>query len=259
MSNIKIIFVDVDYTLFDHSIKQFTPSAIEGLKLARKNGVKVVLCSSRPYSSLKYLGAIDKVPIDGYICTNGGIVYLDNKFIYRNVIPNEITKKVIDDGLKNNVLIQYVTDECVYENIEPNQYFFDFKNEWGQPTPKVKPYENEECGSIIIFGEEDIVNKLYAHIPNVYFFKFRENGFDIYKKQYLKSDGINIALNYYGFSKNEAAAFGDDYSDIDMFKAVKYGVAMGNGKDKVKEEAYYITSDIKDDGLYNALKYLEII
>ena len=41
-------------------------------------------------------------------------------------------------------------------------------------------------------------------------------------------------LRHYGFSKDEAIAFGDGHNDIEMLEAVGMGVAMGNAKDEVK-------------------------
>ena len=54
-------------------------------------------------------------------------------------------------------------------------------------------------------------------------------------------------------------AFGDDLNDISMFHIVKYGVCMGNGKDEAKKEAFYVTDNIENDGLYKALKYFDVI
>ena len=44
-----------------------------------------------------------------------------------------------------------------------------------------------------------------------------------------------------------------------MFHEVDYGIAMGNGCRELKEKAYYVTNNINEDGVYNALKKLEII
>ena len=53
--------------------------------------------------------------------------------------------------------------------------------------------------------------------------------------------------------------FGDGKNDIDMFEYTKISFAMGNAEDDVKKAADYVTDDIDEDGLYNALKYFEII
>ena len=53
--------------------------------------------------------------------------------------------------------------------------------------------------------------------------------------------------------------FGDGKNDIDMFEYTKISVAMGNADDDVKKASDYVTDDIDEDGLYNALKHFEII
>ena len=54
-------------------------------------------------------------------------------------------------------------------------------------------------------------------------------------------------------------SFGDGKNDIDMFDYTEISVAMGNAEDDVKKAADYVTDDIDEDGLYNALKHFEII
>ena len=60
-------------------------------------------------------------------------------------------------------------------------------------------------------------------------------------------------------NKNEAMAFGDDINDIPMFEKVRYGICMGNGKEEAKKEAFFVTDNIENDGLYKALKHFEVI
>ena len=44
-----------------------------------------------------------------------------------------------------------------------------------------------------------------------------------------------------------------------MIKYVGLGIAMGNAIDKCKKVADYVTTDIDDNGIYNAFKYAGII
>jgi hydroxymethylpyrimidine pyrophosphatase-like HAD family hydrolase len=44
-----------------------------------------------------------------------------------------------------------------------------------------------------------------------------------------------------------------------MIKKVNTGIAMGNAVEELKEVADYITSNIFDDGIYNAMKAFELI
>ena len=57
----------------------------------------------------------------------------------------------------------------------------------------------------------------------------------------------------------ETIAFGDGGNDITMIEHAAIGVAMGNANKEVKEIADYITDDVDNNGIYNALKHFNII
>ena len=44
-----------------------------------------------------------------------------------------------------------------------------------------------------------------------------------------------------------------------MFKETKYSVAMGNGSEDLKANAYFVTKHIKNHGLKYALKKLKVL
>ena len=54
-------------------------------------------------------------------------------------------------------------------------------------------------------------------------------------------------------------AFGDGENDLAMFDMVGLSVAMGNAWGPVKERASYVTTDVDDDGIWNACVDLGII
>ena len=78
-------------------------------------------------------------------------------------------------------------------------------------------------------------------------------------KPFSKKEGISSIIKEFNLNKDEIAAFGDDVNDIDMFKFINYGVCMGNGKLEAKQHAYFVTTDIDDDGILNGLKRLNLI
>ena len=57
----------------------------------------------------------------------------------------------------------------------------------------------------------------------------------------------------------DTISFGDAKIDLSMFECCAFNVAMGNGGPEIKEAADYITTDVNDDGLYDAFKYLKLI
>ncbi len=74
-----------------------------------------------------------------------------------------------------------------------------------------------------------------------------------------KSLAILKTLEFFGIDKSEAIAFGDGENDIDMLEFVGLGIAMGNGNEKLKNVADFITKKSSEDGIHYALKEYGII
>lgn len=75
----------------------------------------------------------------------------------------------------------------------------------------------------------------------------------------VKAQESKKILAYYGIDINEAMAFGDGGNDVEMLEAVKYGIAMGNANDNLKQIADFITLDVDNDGIAYALKQYNVL
>ena len=74
-----------------------------------------------------------------------------------------------------------------------------------------------------------------------------------------KSFGIDMLLKESGFKTGDSVAFGDSLNDFEMIQNAGYGIAMGNACNALKEVADYVTTHIDDNGIYNAVKELDLI
>ena len=74
-----------------------------------------------------------------------------------------------------------------------------------------------------------------------------------------KPEGVQAMCERYGLTLDEAVAFGDGGNDIAMLRAVGTGVAMGNAGDNVKAAADLVTTDVDNDGIWNACVELGLI
>jgi HAD superfamily hydrolase (TIGR01484 family) len=82
---------------------------------------------------------------------------------------------------------------------------------------------------------------------------------EVTQKGITKAEGMEAVANHLGLKSEDVIAFGDGPNDSEMFDYAGFSVAMGNAIPDLKERAGYVTTDILEDGIYNALLYLELI
>ena len=74
-----------------------------------------------------------------------------------------------------------------------------------------------------------------------------------------KADALRHVAQRLQVDIDHTYAFGDGFNDISMLKAAGHGIAMGNGQEKTKKAAEYVTKNIDEDGVYHALKHYRLI
>ena len=74
-----------------------------------------------------------------------------------------------------------------------------------------------------------------------------------------KAYGIRKMIDGFGASYQDVVVFGDGYNDLSMFRPDWLNIAMGNGRDALKEKADYVTASCHDDGIYKALQHFGFI
>lgn len=57
----------------------------------------------------------------------------------------------------------------------------------------------------------------------------------------------------------DSIAIGDGFNDIKMLEGAALSIAMGNAPKEIKDISDYVTDDIYEDGVFNALKHFNLI
>ena len=99
--NHKLLFIDIDGTLFDHEKDAIPESAKEAILSAKSKGHKIFLSTGRPYADIDK--EILNFPLDGMIVSCGAVVYVDNKPIYCKTYPQKELISLIQFMLDNNI------------------------------------------------------------------------------------------------------------------------------------------------------------
>lgn len=260
MKNIKVVFVDIDWTLFDHKNNCFNKSGIEAMKQLKQKKIKVILCTARPFHSLYQLGTLFQFEPDGYIVSNGGALFYQNKLIHETTFKKEEVRQIIKVAKENKLALEYTTSTDRFaiskKTKEVDLLFSTFK----EVAPPIKDYEGEEVVSILLFASEENDEQLIKTLPkSIVFSRFSPYSVDIIPEVREKGNAVKYMLSFLNIDKKDALAIGDDLGDISMFNEVGFSICLGNGKPLAKQASSYVSDNIWDDGVYKALKHLKII
>ena len=257
--NIKAAFFDIDNTLYDWKNGNWPASGIEAVKALKKKGVKVFVCTARPYQSLKEFGVFKLgIPWDGYIASAGGIAYSNGKYVMKVLMKVEDTKTLIKVAKDNGLTMELVTPKTRYLIAPKNKYLTNYYGTYSDSTPPVRRYRGGEVTGALLFAPAEYDQLFFDKLPNLAYYRFHECGVDVMPELHKKGNAIRAILEEYGIKKEEAISFGDDLQDICMGES-SYLVCLGNGREEVKKAADYVTDEIWNDGVKNALVHLGLL
>ena len=150
------------------------------------------------------------------------------------------------------------TDFGVYANfISPLCELVKQSN--GDNSRKISEYKSEEIYQGILYVDFNDRKQLEKEISELKFTSWHPQAVDLIPPNSGKTLGIEKFIEKENIDVQETMAFGDGENDIDMLQYVGLGIAMGNSDKRVKKCADYITDSCENDGIYKALKHIELI
>ena len=277
----KIIFLDVDGTLIDYEAK-LPASAAQAVNQARANGHKVYICTGCSKAEIEQRNLCE---LDGMIGGNGAYVEDHGHVVMHQGLSKEDVKHIVDWCNERHLGFYLEANSGMY----CNDYMLEQgpetmgKYAQGKGADLTKAKESSKKfmdGFIHLQGEDlyrDDVNKIsfilsryqdhldsQKEFPHLIANTWGGTGEvalhgDLGPPGIPKRHAIEVLLDYLGVDQKDTISFGDAKIDLSMFECCDYNVAMGNGGEEIKAAADYITTDVNDDGLYNAFRYLKLI
>lgn len=257
MEKIKAAFFDLDWTLYDHKNDRWDMPSIDRIKKLQTSGVKVFICTARPYHSFKWLGALDLgIEWDGYIASAGGYAFADGKYLLETKLDKADILKFIDLALKRNLTLELVElkDRKLIAPLtkEGKEYYSLFK----EKIPEIGKYEGEDVVSFNFFAPESEDALFMKEFPHLIFYRFSPFSVDVMPVPHEKGACVKLFLDYFDIKKEESISFGDDLQDLTMAKETGFFICMGNGKDEVKNVSQMVADNVWDSGVKIALDQL---
>ncbi|WP_294406348.1 HAD family hydrolase [uncultured Clostridium sp.] len=258
-----IIFFDIDGTLLSETTHLIPDSTKVALKEARKNGHLLFINTGRASSNIdSYIKEFD---FDGYVCGCGTYIEFRNKELFSRTLDNDFTKELVKnirdcrlDGIIESKTATYYDDFIYGPEVKKIKERHLLKE--GQV---IKSFDEEDmdCDKFVVwYNDESDFNKFHDIYKNDFDFIHRDvNFYEIVPKGYSKASGIEFLIKVLDIPYENTYAVGDSTNDLSMLQYVKNSIAMGNSNPILFDIVSYITDDIEEDGIYNALKHYSLI
>lgn len=271
-----IVFLDLDGTLWND--EQIPPSALEAIQKAIANGHLVFTNTGRSRDAA-YAGIKD-LPLSGQVYSSGTEIWLNGERIFFAPLGQKRCRHLIEQLSEMGIGICSEGSEKTFSNpkakkifqlinlsrkaadLEGNEDYFDFA-----AVPDLEEMQDEDFQDSMKLSLVDLLpgsaDALFEE-ENMVFTPFGKQDEDellngeITRRDLTKGTAFQIIQDYL-HEPFYSIAFGDSENDLPMFEKADLAIAMGNGTDKTKEAADYVTDSLFDDGLYKAFAYAGLL
>lgn len=258
-------FLDVDGTLLPVG-KGVPESAEKALEKAKALGYRLFFCTGRSRNELSE--KVKYLPFDGGVFSAGACVMFHNRIIMQKYASNEQKKLFFEAVDKYNLLCfsqgpeaTYTTEEAVdfYNFLTRSIYSgttdlegFRLVSRFPDDVPLIKSYIMSKEGRVLearraLEGPFHCVNNTTG-LPEI-------NAAEVMVAGISKGFGMEWLINFLGEGLETSVGIGDGENDLEMIEKCRLGIAMGNSDRALKVRADFVTTDIGDDGLSNAIEY----
>jgi len=259
---IRAIFLDIDGTIRSMTTETILPSTYEAIAKARQNGVKIFIATSRAPQFMESVSTVE----------NDGIIYLTGAYCVDN-LGKVVNNQTIDSGDAEALIEYMLSNDKPLVGVNPNILFAlhpesksvqDVVGISGKCDQEFKDFKDRGCLPITQFisfyregSEYDrAIRDMMPHSEPV---RWHPEFADIVSKKAGKDVGVDSFCRHYGIDLSETAAIGDGMNDAPMIRHAAFGIAMGNAREGLKQIAHWVTTDVDDDGIWNAFRHLGVI
>ena len=257
----KIIFFDIDDTLYIKDERRIADSTRAALQALKQQGIITAIATGRSPSVLpeviKQLMA--DTGMEMLVSINGQFVRYRGEPLATFPLGSE---EVAETGRQMTALdIAYacVSDSKIYVSHETDALKAAMGN-LGIAYTLGLPAAGESVYQMLAFyppeRDAEVETVLPASLKPI---RWHDYGVDFLAAEGSKARGIQAALNQLGLTMQDAMAFGDGLNDREMMQAVGFAVVMENGHPELKALADHICPPVTEDGIYQGLKTLGVI
>lgn len=260
MNPTKIVFFDIDHTLYDPSSRCVHASTIHAIEmLSRQKTVAIVIATGRAVYMLDVIEPL-KSMIDGYITINGQYI-VDQGVVVRDAPLNQDNVETVAKVLESEGLVFGAIGATRQSINKLDDAIIAEFDKAAMPHPHVDRefYKNHPVYQLWAFADDAMRKRIAKRLPDYPVVPWLTDGFDIIMNKQTKKEAVEFVRKRYGIPLDKVYAFGDGENDIEMLAHVPNSVAMGNASIDVKHVANHVTKACDEDGIRLALEALNLI
>jgi Cof subfamily protein (haloacid dehalogenase superfamily) len=257
----RLLVTDIDGTLI-HGTEDPSPQLIKAIHAARARGLRFTLASGRNGSEVQWFQ--DQLGLEGIYISLGGAYVRDSstsEILLDERLPSNLTGALLHIAKSNHMraLLEYPHD-FVY--IGDPDYLPEMKQQVRATEIRQSGWPDTDLypppGKIIFISDEDglktvekILTQYHAKIEHS---RSRDLFLDITKRGVNKGQAVQLLADRYGIHLDQIVAIGDGWNDKSMFDVAGFAIAMGTGKEQLRQFADLVTPPSLNTGFEWALE-----
>ena len=259
----KMIFFDIDGTLIGNDGKGLAESTKKAIGRARENGHVCMVNTGRTWSLVG--GWLpDQADFDGYLLGCGTMARYRGEILWHSTFSKEQGSRIIEalDRWGIDFLLEGNEENYIRKLAEIRSDYFRREME----VRRYRQYGTSEevygCfDKLLLYVEErERMESFRQEFAAELDFIDREAGFwEVMPLGCSKGLGMRRLAETLGISMADTVAIGDSSNDEEMLQCAGTAIAMGNATEAVRDMADYVTTDVAEDGIWNALAWLGVL
>ncbi len=275
--SIRLLALDLDHTLLD-SYWRLSPVNRNAILRVASQGIVVVLASGRMPSAVKMIADELEGKVPFLISYNGARAtsVANDELVHNTPIPREALKRIADHAYSMGHNLVFFSGNSVFPLAVGNT--IDAVLEAYAERTKAKfrfihsleaipdcefekffiyePRLNESTEPDWLEEHESAIAAYYSgHAgEDLAILRTRLGYIEVISKRTSKLSALRAVANRLDIKLEHIMAIGDGYNDVEMIRAVGFGVAVGNAVEEAKEVARLVVATNDENGVAEALE-----
>ena len=260
----KLLFFDLDGTLFVNGTQTFPDSVPEALNRAHEKGHLLFLNTGRVPCHLPPV--LDSLPLDGRICGCGASIQLGSRLLRSFSLDHAQSMQTLELFRASDIPAFFEGRSRIsFDPLLPRTPWTDSLSRLCRDMHILGSCSDPDFTFIKFFAftdDEDRIREIARCAPVSFQCVNRGGspcGWEGVPLDFSKGRAIAETAQALGASIEDCIAFGDSSNDLAMLEACPVSVAMMNAPEHVKKACTLVTDLPEQDGILHAMERLELI